>query len=108
MRSYKFFQDYKVYVHFFLEKELKFVFDEMCLKDFEMLKRNLIKAPIMIAPDSKLPFEIICDVNDVVVGAVLGQLKNKVFHLIYYATKTFDSTQANYTLIEKEMLVLGS
>ncbi|XP_015163009.1 RNA-directed DNA polymerase homolog [Solanum tuberosum] len=28
-----------------LEKEVKFDFDEMCLKAFEMLKRNLIEAP---------------------------------------------------------------
>ncbi|KAH0669895.1 hypothetical protein KY285_024033 [Solanum tuberosum] len=89
-----------------LEKEVKFDFDEMCLKAFEMLKRNLIEAPILIAHDWALPFELMCDASDVAVGAVLGQRKNKVFHLIYYESKTLYSTQANYTVTEKEMLAL--
>lgn len=37
---------------------------------------------------------------------MLGQRKNKVFHSIYYASKTLDSTQANYTVTEKEMMAL--
>ncbi|XP_049410563.1 uncharacterized protein LOC125873740 [Solanum stenotomum] len=78
----------------------------MCLKAVEMLKRNLIEAPILIAPDLGLPFELMCDAIDVAVGVVLGQRKNKVFHSIYYASKTLDSTQANYTMTEKEMLAL--
>ena len=47
-----------------------------------------------------------CDASDVAVGAVLGQRKNKVFHSIYYASKTLDFAQANYTVTEKEMLAL--
>ncbi|XP_049399731.1 uncharacterized protein LOC125863765 [Solanum stenotomum] len=89
-----------------LEKEVKFDFDEMCLKAFEMLKRNLIEAPILIAPDWGLPFELMCDARDIAVGAVLGQRNNKVFHSIYYARKSLDSTQAKYTVTEKEMLAL--
>ncbi|XP_015170112.1 uncharacterized protein [Solanum tuberosum] len=89
-----------------LEMEVKFDFDEMCLKAFEMLKRNLIAAPILIARDWGLPFELMCDASDVAVGAVLGQRKNKVFHSIYYARKTLNYTQANYTVTEKEMLAL--
>ena len=33
-------------------------------------------------------------------------IKKKVFHSIYYARKTLDASQANYTLTEKEMLAL--
>ncbi|XP_049405186.1 uncharacterized protein LOC125868609 [Solanum stenotomum] len=79
-----------------LEKEVKFDFDEMCLKAFEMLKGNLIEAPILIAPNLKVPFELMCDASDVAVGAMLGQRKDKVFHCIYYASKTLDFAQANY------------
>ena len=66
------------------------------LESFELLKRSLIKAPILIAPDCEVPFELMCDATDVAVGAVLGQRKNRVFHSIYYAGKTLDSTKANY------------
>ncbi|XP_015060228.1 uncharacterized protein LOC107006106 [Solanum pennellii] len=56
-----------------LEKDVKFNFDAMCMRGFEMLKRNLIQAPILIAPDWELPSELMCDASDVTVGVVLGQ-----------------------------------
>lgn len=39
-------------------------------------------------------------------GAVLGQHREKVFHSIYYTSKTLDAAQSNYTVTEKEMLAL--
>ncbi|XP_049399876.1 uncharacterized protein LOC125863958 [Solanum stenotomum] len=89
-----------------LEKEMKFVFDEKCLQVFELLKKKLIEDPILISPIWELPFEPMCDASDIVVGAVLGQPKDRMFHSIYYASKTLDATQSNYTVTEKEMLVL--
>ena len=71
-----------------------------------MLKRNLIEDPILIAPHWELLFELMCNAIDVVVGEVLGEINNKVFHCIYYASKTLNSTQANHTVIEKDMLAL--
>jgi len=89
-----------------LEKEMKFGFDEQCMQAFEALKKQLIEAPILTSPNWELPFELICDASDVAVGAVLGQRKEKVFHSIYYASKTLDAAQTNYTVTEKEMLAL--
>ncbi|GKE00733.1 reverse transcriptase domain-containing protein [Tanacetum coccineum] len=43
---------------------------------FETLKKKLIEALILVAPDWDLPFEIMCDASDFAVGAVLGQPKN--------------------------------
>ena len=62
----------------------------------------LVNAPIMIAPDWKFPFKIMCDASDFAVGAVLGQRKEKHFHPIYYASKTLNDAQENYTTTEKE------
>ncbi|XP_049381218.1 uncharacterized protein LOC125845724 [Solanum stenotomum] len=89
-----------------LVKEVKFEFDEMCLKTFEVVKQNLIEAPILIVPNWELPFVLMCDASNVVMGAILGLRKDKVFHSIYCASKTLDSAQANYTVIEKELLAL--
>ena len=47
-----------------------------------------------------------CDASDVLVDVVLGQRKYRVFHSIYYASKTIDSTEGNCIVTEKEMLPL--
>ncbi|GJV12165.1 reverse transcriptase domain-containing protein [Tanacetum coccineum] len=57
-----------------LEKETPFIFSTECREAFETLKKKLTEAPILVAPDWDLPFEIMCDASDFAVGAVLGQL----------------------------------
>lgn len=89
-----------------LEKDAKFIFDQACNDAFEVLKRKLISAPVIVAPDWTMPFEVMCDASDIAVGAVLGQRKNKVFHTIYYASKTLNDAQNNYTTTEKELLAV--
>ena len=44
-----------------------------------------------------------CDASDYAMGAVLGQKTNKMFRAIYYASKTFNEAQENYSTTEKEM-----
>ena len=39
-------------------------------------------------------------------GVVLGQRTYKVFRAIYYASKTFNEAQENYSTTEKEMLAI--
>ncbi|GJT58584.1 reverse transcriptase domain-containing protein [Tanacetum coccineum] len=73
---------------------------------FETLKLKLTQAPILVAPDWDLPFEIMCDASDFAVGAVLGQRKTKHFQPIHYASKTMTEAQAHYTTTEKELLAV--
>ncbi|GJT45434.1 reverse transcriptase domain-containing protein [Tanacetum coccineum] len=89
-----------------LEKETPFFFSEECIESFNTLKRKLTKAPILIAPDWDLPFELMCDASDFAIGAVLGQRKNKHFQPIHYASKTMTEAQAHYTTTEKELLAV--
>ncbi|GKE21899.1 reverse transcriptase domain-containing protein [Tanacetum coccineum] len=56
-----------------LEKETSFIFSTECRDTFKTLKKKLTEAPILVAPDWDLPFEIMCDASDFAVGAVLGQ-----------------------------------
>ncbi|GKE04079.1 reverse transcriptase domain-containing protein [Tanacetum coccineum] len=60
----------------------------------------------MIKPDWSLPFEIMCDDGDYVVGVVLGQRKDKHFQPIHYASKTMNEAQENYTTTKKELLAV--
>nr|GEX47683.1 reverse transcriptase domain-containing protein [Tanacetum cinerariifolium] len=57
----------------YLEKDTSFFFSKECVEAFQTHKRKLAKAPILIAPDWDLPFELMCDASDFAIGAVLGQ-----------------------------------
>ncbi|XP_013594557.1 PREDICTED: uncharacterized protein LOC106302638 [Brassica oleracea var. oleracea] len=60
----------------------------------------------VITPNWNLPFEIMCYASDFAVGAVLGQRKDKKLHTVYYASRTLDEAQRNYTTTEKELLAV--
>ena len=55
-----------------LAQETPFVFYDQCLQAFSLLKDKLVSAPMVVAPDWDLPFELICDASDYAIGAVLG------------------------------------
>nr|GEV55895.1 reverse transcriptase domain-containing protein [Tanacetum cinerariifolium] len=71
-----------------LEKDTSFIFSQECIDAFQTLNRKLIEAPILIAPDWDMPFELMCDGSDFALGAVLGQRQDKHFRPIHYASKT--------------------
>nr|GFA55126.1 reverse transcriptase domain-containing protein [Tanacetum cinerariifolium] len=58
-----------------------------CIDAFNTLKKKLTEAPILVVPDWNLPFELMCDASDYVIGAVLGQRKSKHFQPIHYDAK---------------------
>nr|GEX92754.1 reverse transcriptase domain-containing protein [Tanacetum cinerariifolium] len=89
-----------------LEKETPFVFSKDCIDAFETLKKKLTEAPILVVPDWNLPFELMCDASDFVIGVVLGQRKTKHFQPIHYASKTMTEAQIHYTTTKKEMLAV--
>ncbi|GJV58147.1 reverse transcriptase domain-containing protein [Tanacetum coccineum] len=89
-----------------LEKETPFIFSKECIKAFNILKKKLTEASILVAPDWDLPFEIMCEASDYAIGAVLGQRKTNHFQLIRYASKTMTDAQAHYTTTEKELLAV--
>ncbi|XP_057741309.1 uncharacterized protein LOC130959863 [Arachis stenosperma] len=46
------------------------------------------------------------DVKAIRIGAVLGQRKENLVHVIYYASKVLNDAQRNYTTTEKELLAI--
>jgi len=56
-----------------LVKDVPFEFNEECLNSFHRLKEALITTTVMQASDWELPFEVMCDASDYIVGAILGQ-----------------------------------
>nr|GEW14186.1 reverse transcriptase domain-containing protein [Tanacetum cinerariifolium] len=70
------------------------------------IRRKLTKAPILIAPDWDMPFELMCDASDFTIGEVLRQRQEKHFRPIHYASKTMTEAESNYTTTEKKMLAV--
>jgi len=89
-----------------LTKDNIFEWTEHYEKAFVKLKNLLTSAPVIQLPDWSLPFEIMCDANNYVVGVVLGQRKDNKPYVIYYASKTLNSAQMNYNTTEKELLTV--
>ncbi|GJR42770.1 reverse transcriptase domain-containing protein [Tanacetum coccineum] len=53
-----------------LEKDTPFFFfSKECIEAFQTLKKKLTEAPILVAPDSDLPFELMCNASDFAIGA---------------------------------------
>ncbi|GJU08873.1 reverse transcriptase domain-containing protein [Tanacetum coccineum] len=85
-----------------LEKDTPFIFSKECIKAFNILKKKLTEALVLVALDWDLPFEIMCDASNYAVGAVLGQLSlvlriDKILPLVENADS--DATEEAWTLI---------
>ncbi|CAN6695187.1 unnamed protein product [Malus baccata var. baccata] len=89
-----------------LQKDVPFEFNEECEKAFKHLKEMLTSAPIIRPPDWSIPFELMCDASDYALDAVLGQRKDKQPHVIYYASRTLNDAQLNYSTTEKELIAV--
>ena len=47
-----------------------------------------------------------CDASDYAVGVVLGQKEDGKPYVVYYASKTLNNAQKNYTTTKNELLVV--
>ncbi|XP_015163880.1 uncharacterized protein [Solanum tuberosum] len=63
-------------------------------------------AGFYLSPDWSESFEVMYDAIGMALGVVLGKKLNKLFHPIYYASKTLNSALRNYTVTEQELLVV--
>ncbi|KAL6347320.1 hypothetical protein AAG906_016748 [Vitis piasezkii] len=89
-----------------LAKDAKFIWNERCQHSFDQLKKFLTTTPIVRAPNWQLPFELMCDASDFAIGVVLGQREDGKPYVIYYASKTLNEAQRNYTTTKKELLAV--
>ncbi|GJV43422.1 reverse transcriptase domain-containing protein [Tanacetum coccineum] len=89
-----------------LKKNTPFIFSNDYIQAFQTLKKKLTEAPILIAPDWDLPFELMCDASDFAIGAVLGKRHEKHFRHIHYVSKIMNEAESHYTTTEKKMLAV--
>ena len=48
-----------------------------------------------------------CDVRDFAIWVVLGQKRERIFQVIYYASRTLNEEQLNYATTEKELFAIA-
>ena len=73
-----------------------FEFHNQCMHAFSFQKEKLVSAPIVVAPNKDLPFELMCDASKYAIRAVLGQKRDRIFQVIYYESQTLNDAQLNY------------
>ena len=83
-----------------------FEFDEHCVPAFSVMKDKSVSTLIVVAPNWDLPFELMCNASDYAVRAVLGQKGERIFQVIYCASRTLNDAQLNYATTEKELLAI--
>ena len=47
-----------------------------------------------------------CDASDLAIEVVLGQREEGKTYVVYYASKTLNAAQRNYSTIEKELMAV--
>ncbi|XP_049381276.1 uncharacterized protein LOC125845790 [Solanum stenotomum] len=72
----------------------------------DTLEEKLISAPVIIGPYWDKPFEVMCDASGTALGVMLGYKCNKMFHPIYYASKSLNGAQRYYIVTEHELLAV--
>ena len=92
--------------HKLLRKGTKYIWDENCVRTFDMFKQALTQYPILHYPDFNLPFLLMTDACDTGLGIVLAQQGPEGERVIAYASRTIKPNERNYAVIEKEALAI--
>ena len=82
-----------------------FEWTEECEESYQLLKKALITAPILRAPDWNLPFHVHIDASNFAIGCILAQPHEGNMDLpVSYASRQLNTVEKNYTNIEREGL----
>jgi len=89
-----------------LGKDVEFIWTENCQEALDTFKRELVTVPILRGPNWALPFHIHTDDSNKAIGAALGKIDEKLPYPIYFISKNLSKEKLNYTVTEKELLVV--
>ena len=91
------------------KKNAKFNWTRECQAAFNSLKEVLVTAPVLAYPKFDLGAELILetDASQIGLGAVLSQMHDDgEQHPIAYASRSFDTSEKNYSITELETLAV--
>ena len=82
-----------------LKKDQKFLWSKACMESFQILKKCLTTAPVLVLPDIHRSFDIYCDASRQGLGCVLMQ-EGK---LVAYASRQLRPHELNYPTHDLEL-----
>ena len=83
-------------------KEVKFVWDDSCEREFQELKRRLTSSPILIVPERERRYTVYCDALKDGLGCVLMQ-SGKV---VVYGSRQLKNHEQNYPTHDMELVAV--
>jgi len=90
----------------FIKKDVKYAWGDAHQYAFEKLKKILTEEPILQYPDFEKEFLLATDASNYALGCVLSQGDKGNKKSIAYASRVLNSSEINYSTIEKECLVI--
>jgi len=87
------------------KKDLTWNWTDTCQEAFEKLKAEFQKTPVLLMPNLTKPFIIESDASKFATGAVIWQKDmNGDWHPCRYISHSFDVTQRNYEIYDRELM----
>jgi len=93
-------------LHCLTEKNKGFVWTQECDEAFQVLRKRLVEAPILVHPDVTKPFILDTDASDKAIGAVLSEIVDDKEHVVAYASGGLSKSERRYCVTRKELLAL--
>ena len=88
-----------------LSIDVPYYYTEECQHSFELLKRKLVKEPILKFPDWLKKFHVHIDASSLAVGAILTQpADDATDHPSAYASRKSNKDERNYSTTKREAL----
>lgn len=90
-----------------LHKDVKYVWTQEQENAFNLLKQDLIRAPLLYCPNFDKTFTIQCDASDVGVGGLISQVGDSgEERVVAFTSRTLSRAERSYTTTEKELLAI--
>lgn len=90
-----------------LRAKVKFVWYPHCEQAFFNVKALLCSTPVLLAPRLEQPFKLLVDASRIGAGGILLQTDGQgINRPVSFFSKKFNHYQINYSVVEREALVL--
>ena len=87
-------------------KDVEFIWTDNCEEALDASKGKPVTTPVLRGPNWALPSHIHTNASNKVIETMLGKVEEKMSYAIYFVSKNLSKAELNYTMTEKELLVV--